>query len=91
MGSTASQHEPARAPPPPDQSPEVQLHLIPSGHSLKVALKACQLSGTPAGKPLCVAMGLSMLSTPQFRGPGMAFPDLASGFYKELFISTEAF
>lgn len=26
-----------------------------------------------------------MLSIPQARGPGMAFPDLASGFNKELF------
>lgn len=63
------------------------LRILP----LKVALEACQLSGTQAGLPFCVAIALAMLSTPQSRGPGMAFPDLASGFYKELFISTEFF
>lgn len=37
-------------------------------------LASCQVP--KQAYPFCVAMGLAMLSTPQSRGPGMAFPDL---------------
>lgn len=54
---------------------------------LEVVLEACQLSGTQAGMSFCLVEGLAMLSAPQSSGPGIAFPDLASGLCKELFTS----